>query len=163
MNKLEIEIPNDKEIDWEASARKKQIILKDKQLTYENICKELFKEDYFYLNSAGIILHTSTIDVLAYDPNNASTKHQLECIMAKNKLANVARYLNGNWTPGKTDTGHFDAYVLYITPNKEYMGYIKIANCAQNSNVLFKSKELAKQAVEILGKETIELALEPLY
>ena len=163
MSKLEIEIPTDKEVDWEASARQKQIILKDKQLTYENICKELFKKDYFYFTSNGVILHTRNINVLIYDPNNATTKHQLECIIAKNKLANVARYLNGNWTPSKNNAGHFDAYVLYVTPNKDYMGYIKISNCAQNSNVLFKSKELAKQAVEILGKETIELALEPLY
>ena len=29
MRKLEIEIPNNKEIDWEASARQKQIVFKD--------------------------------------------------------------------------------------------------------------------------------------
>lgn len=163
MNKLEIEIPTDKEVDWEASARQKQIILKDKQLTYEKICTQMFASGCWYSDSSGNILHAKRVSAVKNDPNNASSEHQLECILAKNKLANVARYLNGNWTPGKTDTGHFDAYVLYVTPNKEYMGYIKIANCAQNSNVLFKSKELAKQAVEILGKETIELALEPLY
>ena len=163
MNKLEIEIPNDKEIDWEASARQKQIILKDKQITYENICTQIFASGCWYLDSSGNISYTKHPSDAKNDPNNATTKHQLECILAKNKLANVARYLNGNWTPGKTDAGHFDAYVLYVTPNKDYIGYIKIYTCAHNSNVLFKSKELAKQAVEILGKETIELALEPLY
>jgi len=30
MNKIEIEIPVDKEVDWEASAKQKQIVLKDK-------------------------------------------------------------------------------------------------------------------------------------
>lgn len=160
MRKLEIEIPTDKEIDWEASAKQKQIIFKDKQLTYENVCKELFKNGHHFIDNAGEI---QKVSFTACDANTATTKHQLECILAKNKLANVARYLNGDWTPGKTDRGHFDAYVLYVTPNKEYLGYIKISTCAHNSNVLFKSKELAKQAVEILGKETIELALEPLY
>ena len=78
-------------------------------------------------------------------------------------LANIARYLNGEWEPNKTNTGHFDAYVLYVTPNKDYIGYLKISNCAQNSNVLFKSIELARQAIEILGEDTVKLALEPLY
>jgi hypothetical protein len=96
-------------------------------------------------------------------PNNATTKHQLECILAKNKLANVAKYLNNRWKPGKTNLGHFDAYVLFCTPNKDYIGYTKIQDCASNSNVLFKSAELAQQAIEILGEKTVRLALEPLY
>lgn len=161
MNKLKIEIPVGKEVDWEASAKQKQVVLKDKQLTYEDVCKELFNEGHYYIDYNGKPHYNFKA---AYTcPNNASNEHQLECILAKNKLANVARYLNGNWTPGKTDSRHFDAYVLYVTPNKEYLGYIKISTCAHNSNVLFKSEKLAKQAVEILGKETIELALEPLY
>ena len=161
MRKIEIEIPTDKEVDWEASARQKQIILKDKQLTYENVCKELFKKEHHFTDVNGGLCYTRESPNAC--PNNASTKHQLECILAKNKLANMAGYLNGNWEPGRTDSGHFDAYVIYTTPNKEYIGYIKINNCAQNSNVLFKSQELAQQAIEILGEEVVKLALEPLY
>lgn len=160
MNKIEIEIPNDKEIDWEASAKQKQIVFKDKQLTYEDVCAKLFAKGHYYTDGCGDINFVNWENNCS---NNASTKHQLECILAKNKLANVARYLNGNWEPGKTDLGHFDAYVLFCTPNKDYIGYVKIKDCAYNSNVLFKSQELAKQAIEILGKETIKLALEPLY
>lgn len=160
MNKIEIEIPVDKEVDWEASAKQKQIVLKDKQLTYEDVCKVLFNEGHYFIDNLGEIHEMYSP---AYDPNAATSKHQLECILAKNKLANVARYLNGDWKPGKTVLGHFDAYVLYVTPNKDYIGYIKIQNCAHNSNVLFKSMELAKQAIEILGEEIIKLALDPLY
>lgn len=163
MKKLEIEIPNNKEIDWEASAKQKQIVFKDKQLTYENVCNQLFTSEYWYSDSFGRIAHTTHANMDKYDSNNASTKHQLECILAKNMLANTARYLNGNWKPGKTDLGHFDAYVLFCTPNKDYIGYTKIQDCAYNSNVLFKSKELAQQAIKILGEETVKLALEPLY
>lgn len=163
MNKIEIEIPAGKEVDWEASAKQKQIVLKDKQLTYKDVCKELFKKEYFYFTSNGVILHTRNINVHMYDPNNATTKHQLECILAKNKLANVSRYLNGDWKPGKTNSGHFDAYVLFSTPDKDYIECVKIADCAYNSNVLFKSGELAQEAIKILGEEEIKLALEPLY
>lgn len=160
MNKIEIEIPAGKEVDWEASAAKKQIILKDKQLTYEDVCKELFKNGHYFIDTVGEI---QEVPFIPHDSNAATSRYQLGCILAKNKLANVARYLNGNWTPGKTGLGHFDAYVLFTTPNKDYIGYIKISNCSQNSNVLFKSPELAQQAIEILGEETIMLALEPLY
>jgi hypothetical protein len=160
MNKLEIEIPNNKEIDWETSAKQKQIVFKDKQLTYEDVCDSLFDKGHYHTDGSGNICFVNWINEC---PNNASTQHQLECILAKNKLANVARYLNGEWKPGKTVLGHFNAYVLYATPNKEYIGYIKIQECSHNSNVLFKSGELAKQAIEILGEETVKLALEPLY
>ena len=160
MNKIEIEIPVDKEVDWEASAKQKQIVFKDKQLTYEDVCEKLFDKGHYFIDTKGEIVYLSFAGL---DANSAFTQHQLECILAKNMLANVARYLNGDWKPGKTSSGHFDAYVLYVTPDKNYIGYVKISNCSQNSNVLFKSTKLAKQAIEILGEETIKLALEPLY
>lgn len=163
MNKIEIEIPNNKEIDWEASAKQKQIVFKNKQLTYEDVCKELFKNGYCYMDMCGNTKADGYNEIYLDNPNNATTRHQLECILAKNKLANTARYLNGEWEPGKTSFGHFNAYVLYVTPNKNYIGCVKIQECAHNSNVLFKSQELAKQAIKILGEETVKLALEPLY
>ena len=163
MNKIEIEIPDNKEIDWEASAKQKQIVFKNKQLAYENICKELFKKGYCYIGVYGDIRADGRNEDFVNESTNATTRHQLECILAKNKLANVARYLNGDWEPGKTVLGHFDAYVLYVTLNKDYIGCIKIQECAHNSNVLFKSRELAEQAIQILGEKTIKFALTPLY
>lgn len=160
MSKIEIEIPVGKEVDWEASAKQKQLVFKDKQLTYEDVCDKLFDKGHYHTDGNGDIRFVSWINDCS---NNASTKHQLECILAKNKLANVARYLNGKWKPSKTIDGHFDAYVLFATPNKNFIGYAKIHDCAYNSNVLFKSIEVAQQAIEILGEETIKLALEPLY
>lgn len=71
-------------------------------------------------------------------------------------------YLNDGWKPSYNSEGHYDAYVLYLAPDKDYIGWLKIDNCAFDSNVLFKSKELTQQAIEILGEETVNLALEPL-
>lgn len=163
MNKIEIEIPVGKEVDWEASAKQKQIVFKDKKFTYDDICQKLFRNGYCFIGTFGQIVTNGKNENYRTDPSNAKTTHQLDCILAKNKLANVARYLNGDWNPGKTVLGHFNAYVLYVTPDKNHIGYIKIQECAHNSNVLFKSAELAKQAIEILGEETVKLALEPLY
>lgn len=158
MNKLEIEIPNDKEVDWEASAKQKQIVLKNKQLTYEDVCKKLFKNGYWYAYAYEILGNGINMD-MADSPLNASTKHQLECILAKNKLANVARYLNGDWKYTVYDEG----YIIGYNALKSFYYVVKVSKSTELSNVLFKTYELAKQAIEILGKDTIRLALEPLY
>jgi hypothetical protein len=158
-NELTIEIPDGKIVDWDESKKQNKIVLKNKQLTYEDICEKLFKDDHYCIAWEGYPIGCCSG---IYNASNATTEHQLECILAKNKLANVAKYLNNGWKPDKTDLGHFDAWVLFATPNKDYIGYSQISDCAHNSNVLFKSSELAQQAIEILGEETIKLALEPL-
>lgn len=160
MNKIEIEIPNNKEIDWEASAKQKQIVFKNKQLTYEDMCKELFVNEHYYTDSNGDIglLKTAT-DC----PNNASTKHQLECILAKNKLANVARYLNGKWKSYEKSCA-VSKYIIWYNINDNRLNISKTHNyCEYTGNIIFKSEQLSQQAIEILGEETVKLALEPLY
>lgn len=157
MNKIEIEIPNNKEIDWEASAKQKQIVLKDKQLTYKDVCEELFIAGHYHTDGNGDICSVGWINAC---PNNASTQHQLECILAKNKLANVARYLNGNWRPALDETWYWLSVNIsnVITVDSWPKRY-----SSNTGKIYFKSSELAKQAIEILGEETVKLALEPLY
>lgn len=151
-NELTIEIPGNKVVDWDESKKQNKIVLKDKQLTYEDICNRL----------PGMI-DVSLFDTPSKDGNAlVANEHQLECLLAKNKLATVAKYLNDGWKPDEDYMGHFDAWFLYLTSNKNYIGYGKTDNCCENSNVLFKSFELANQALKILGEETVKLALEPL-
>ena len=158
MKELKIEIPNDKEIDWESSAKQKQIVLKNKQLTYEDVCDKLFVEGHYHTDDNGDICF---VDWTNDCPNNASTKHQLECILAKNQLANCAVCLNNGWKPNlEKDYG----YCIVLN----YYDALIIDHCAvlcshSLGKVMFKSEELAKQAIEILGEDTIKLALEPLY
>ena len=157
MNKIKIEIPVDKEVDWEASAKQKQIVFKDKQLTYENICEELFAKEHYFIDTEGNIRLVNWINDC---PNNASTQHQLECILAKNKLANVARYLNGDWRPALNETWYwlsvnFSNVIIVDSWPKSYS--------YGTGKIYFKSSKLAKQAIDILGEETVKLALEPLY
>lgn len=158
MKKLEIEIPNDKEIDWEASVRQKQIVLKDKQLTYEDVCEELFKNGHYYIDTIGEIYKE---DMPGYDSNAATSEHQLECILAKNQLANIAVHLNNGWKPNlDIDYGYcivFDSFHDFAIDHCAVL-------CVNSlGKVMFKSRELAQQAIEILGEETVKLALEPLY
>ena len=162
-NELTIEIPDGKIIDWDESKKQNKIVLKDKQLTYKDICKKLFRnKEYFYTNGAGTILSSTTSGVnrnLIFFPNNATTKHQLECILAKNQLANVAKYLNDGWKP------LYDSDIFLLIETKTGVSEYKVMNgsCASDcGSIWFKSKELARQAIEILGEETVKLALEPL-
>ena len=160
MKKLEIEIPDNKEIDWEASAKQKQIVFKDKQLTYDDICDKLFDKGHFYVDTNGKIQFINRASIC---PNNATTCFQLECILAKNKLANVARWFNANW---KWELGNHDAYVIVDKSfeESEYDFQIMRYTCyTERPNVLFKTKKAAEQAIEILGEETVKLALTPLY
>ena len=92
-NELTIEIPNGKIVDWDESKKQNKIVFKDKQLTYKDICKKLFNGEKYYTDASGEIRSANIIQYET-DPNNAITEHQLECILAKNQLANVAVYLN---------------------------------------------------------------------
>lgn len=161
MNKLEVEIPEGMEIDWQESAKQKKIVLKKKQLTYEEISNALFEEkDNYFITSFGQIL--PNIDCAKKDfPNIAASKHQLQCILAKNKLANVARYLNGDWT--KKEQEDSPNWVIFFNTLLNQIIIQKTSLYSEETNVLFKYKELAQQAIEILGEETVKLALTPLY
>lgn len=163
MNTLEIEIPEGKEIDWKESEKQNRIVLKDKQLTYKNICEKLFvNKEFFFTNNTGVIESSSPVsdEYLANAANNSTSYHQLECILAKNMLANTAKYLNDGWDPTNTEnimyylSMNLDKHI-FVTSSTIYDGHYL-------SNILFKSKELAKQAIEILGEKIIKLALTPL-
>ena len=155
-NELTIEIPEGKEIDWDESKKQNKIVLKDKQLTYRNICDVLFEGGHYYINGISDIEHSYTNPYFA---NTALTEHQLECILAKNKLANVAVYLNGGWKPAIEETAW---YIISYGHNKIDIVCDYIGNSHCSSRIIFKSEELAQQAIEILGEETVKLALEPL-
>ena len=158
-NELTIEIPDGKIVDWDESKKQNKIVLKDKQLTYKDVCRKLFLGyGWFFTDAEGGIHHTLGGDAYSC-ANNSAAKHQLECILAKNKLANVAKYLNGEWKPAVEDTAWY--IISYGNNNIDIVNdYFQHSSCS--SRIIFKTKELAQQAIKILGEETVKLALEPL-
>jgi hypothetical protein len=124
------------------------------KLTYEDVAKSLFEDKKsYYINNDGEIDSIKNLISKTKDPNNSTTKEQLESILALNKLCNVAKYLNGGWMPDK-DNSPTSIFVNYIN-DKLMVGYTSIGH----SNVHFKNKELALLAIEILGEEEIRKAL----
>lgn len=154
---LEIEVPQGYEIDKEQSSFEKIVFKKvEEKLTYSDIAEKLFAfNGHYYINDDGRIMKTS---IGWRCPNVAPTEHQLKRLLAINKLMNVAYYLNDDWKPDWNDIEQGKFYIYYSNVSET----IEIDyNCVCNSGeVYFKSKELAEQAVEILGEETIKLALD---
>lgn len=157
MNKeLKIVAPEGYEVDKEKSTFEKIVFKKvKKKLTYEKIAEKLFQyENHYYIDSNGKIKKTLSG---WYCPNAAPTEHQLQRLLAINKLINVAYYLNDDWKPNWDDDTQEKYFVFYNHASKTIeIEYNKICN---SEVTYFKSTELAEQAIEILGEETIKLAL----
>lgn len=146
-NELTIKIPKGKIVDWDESKKQNKIVLKDKQLTYEDVCNKLQDMiDRINIPLSGTLYGKGNVLV--------ANVHQLECILAKNQLANVAIYLNSLSDETTAKYYIYNGFNLNVQQLVEPKFNIGL--------VMFKSAELAQQAIEILGEETVKLALEPL-
>lgn len=134
------------------------------KLTYEDVARELFieKKVYYFawdedetLSSA---IHCKGEDWYKASLNCTSKMQGLK-IKAINMLLNVAKYLNGDWKPDWENETEAKWYIE-IMENEIDIDYT--LNC--NSRIVyFRTEELAKQAIQILGEETIKLALSSDY
>lgn len=157
MNKeLQIIAPEGYEIDKENSTLEKIVFKKvEEKLTYEQVADKLFKnKNHYYTDEDGTVIKSN---IGWQCPNVAPTEHQLEKLLAINKLMNVAHYLNNGWEPNWTDKSTRKYCLYYNHIVKKIL--IDWSYEFQNTIVYFKSRELAEQAIEILGEETIKLAL----
>ena len=148
--------PEGYEVDKENSTFEKIVFKKVKEkLTYEKVAEKIFQNEYhYYIDEDGNILTTS---VDWHCPNVATTANQLERVLAINKLMNIAYYLNDGWKPNWDDDTQEKYFVFYNHKSKTIeIEYNKICN---SEVTYFKSKELAEQAIEILGEETLKIAL----
>lgn len=153
VNEIKIDVPEGTEAYLENNTIKFKPI--EKKLTYRDIAKELFKyKKTYYTDAYCNIKSIDVADVSCYDANNCTSEKQLKKLLAINQLMNVAKYLNGDWQPDWNNRSEIKHYIsLY--------GGINIYRTTDFHclDIYFKSKELAEQAVGILGEETIRLAL----
>lgn len=91
---IKIKVPEGYEIDKENSTfeciKFKSI---KKELTYEDVAKELFSGVCYYTNRHGEIVTTTGLTATE-DKNNATNRKQLERLFALNQLLNIAEYYN---------------------------------------------------------------------
>lgn len=156
---LKIQIPEGYEIDKENSTFE-CIKFKRKELTYDDIAKELFHEkELSYINQFGEINTTTSLEgeESFKCPNNCTSWTQAEKLLAINKLMNVAKYLNGSRRYAQKTGKYKTGYYIIIDENDS----IKVDYACINGRdiIYFNSRENAERAIKILGKDTIKLAL----
>lgn len=152
---IKITPPEGYEIDKENSTFE-CIKFKKKSLTYEDIAKELFYRKRVTFVGIDEVGYSFCDNTTYKDASNATSKKQGEKLLAINKLMNVAKYLNGDWKPDWDNTEELKHYIWVSSSKSLTIGWHK---CNFNSVVYFKSETLAQQAIDILGEDTIRLAL----
>lgn len=155
---FKIQVPEGYEIDKENSTfeciKFKPI---KKTTTYKDVAKELFSEKWAYYVREDGRIGNCFLTTGFLNGNNCISLKQAEKLIAINKLMNVAKYLNGDWHPD-WDKPQEKKYYIKVDAYP-YNLKVDFNLCYRDGNIYFKSEELAKQAIEILGEDTIKLAL----
>ena len=128
------------------------------KLTYEDVAKVLFiGRDCYYTDFGGAIRKTEADYKDYQSAGYCTSQKQAEKLLAINKLLNVAKFLNKDWKPdeidGKLWTIGIEKYSKTIIPVE--VG----AYDFRTEIVYFRTEDLTKQAVAILGEDTMRLAL----
>lgn len=154
---VKVKVPEGYEIDRENSTFE-CIKFKPKKLTYRDVAKALFRgKVVHYMDQCGRVskIYLPENDEQYSDPNNCVSRKQVGKLIAFNKLINVAKYLNGDWTPNFSD---YTVSKFFIKLEEENLAIIAYG-VTNFGSPCFRTRELAEQAIEILGEETVRLAL----
>lgn len=147
---LKIEAPEGYEVDWDNSSmntiRFKPI---KKKITYEDVIINI------RATNIGVSIQFGLTKI--GEDYFVTSEEQLQQLLALNKLINVANYLNGNWEPDFTNIEKKKWFIDYDFD--ELILSTDFTYIYRHSHAYFKSKELAYQAIEILGEEEIKKAL----
>lgn len=150
MKEVKIQIPEGYEIDKENSTFELirfKLIEKpiEKFITYEDICSEIFKDGLgCYIDGNGDV----SFNVKEYerDKNNATTKKQLERLLALNQLLNIAEYYNKLHT--MTSVVYIVFTIMYSKIDKIY--YISTSSTTYlcGIKVFFNRREDAQAVID---------------
>ena len=147
---VKIQVPEGYEIDKEKSTFEcVKFKHMNKNITYEDVCDTIFKNDYCYFidEDGGIYLYTTADknnpDPNKLDPNNAPNDRQLKRLLALNKLFNIAVYYNT-----KVEI-LCDLYLIcYNTIKEEYEIVCNDSEFRFGSHVCFYRKEDAQLVID---------------
>lgn len=128
-----------------------------KKQSYGDIAVALFNGKQTYFIDVDGKISNDWLTTSCCDPNNCTSLKQGQKLMAYNKLMNVAKYLNDG------ETVEYGYYIcMYENAVTEDVS-IGVANDTiggiRKGCINFKTEKLARQAIEILGEDTIKLAL----
>ena len=135
-------------IEGEAEAPSKE---EEKPITYDDILKELFLDKTAYwLCDKNNILEGKQNYSSYEDSVNCTTRAQVKRCAAFNKLQNIAKYLNNGWKP------NFDRNQANWNIIKDNGTFIAMHTMVLNKAcVYFKSENLTKEAIRLMGEESL--------
>lgn len=118
-------------------------------ITYDDICKKLFFNKTAYW-VRGKNIEEGVIRESYNDIDNCTSVAQVKRVVAFNKLQNIAKYLNKGWKPNFC-IGDKKWDII-----KEGEGfspkYIRMIN---DANIYFRDKDLADEAIRLMGEESL--------
>lgn len=121
-----------------------------KPITYDEVIKELYYGKTAYWVGSTRISYAITNENSYNDINNCASEAQCKRMVAFNKLQNIAKYLNKGWKPnfciGDKKWG--------IIKEEEGFSpkYIRMIN---DANIYFRDKDLANEAIRLMGEESL--------
>lgn len=121
-----------------------------KPITYDDVLKELYYGKTAYWVGSTRILYAITNENSYNDINNCASEAQVKRYAAFNKLQNIAKYLNKGWKPDFTYSSNY-------TICKDCTGkYSFLTNCTyQAGAIYFKTEELAREAIRLMGEASL--------
>lgn len=150
--------PEGYKLDKERSTLDNLVFIED--INYNYISKKLFNNKIiYYITSDGYISQANPSSASSHmiDKNNCTSEKQAKKLLAINQLMNIAKYLNNGWKPNWDDDNE-KKYTISLDRNNKKINItwnVLVNKCP----VYFKTEELAQKAIDILGEETIKLAL----
>ena len=118
-------------------------------ITYDDICKKLFFNKTAYW-VRGNNIEEGVIRESYNDRDNCTSMAQVKRVVAFNKLQNIAKYLNKGWKPDFCSSEKKWAIIKGVEGFSPK--YIMMTN---DTNVYFKSKDLANEAISLMGEESL--------
>lgn len=119
-------------------------------ITYDDICKELFldKKTYWLGNKKTNYLYSDEYNY--NDLNNCISMAQAKHVAAFIKLQNIAKYLNDGWCP---DFCNYEKKWAIVKEGGNF--YPKYNQMVNDGSVYFQNEALTNEAIEIMGKESL--------
>ena len=119
-------------------------------ITYDDVLKELYYKKTAYWVSSSNIKHATTGEGSYNDINNCASEAQCKRMVAFNKLQNIAKYLNNGWYPDFPGSNNYTICKNYAC------GYSLIGNRkCQAGAIYFRTKDLANEAIRLMGEESL--------
>lgn len=121
-----------------------------KPITYDEVLKELYYGKTAYWVGSTRISYAITNENSYNDINNCASEAQCKRMVAFNKLQNIAKYLNKGWKPNFCIG---DKKWCIIKEGEGFSPkYIRMIN---DANIYFRDKDLANEAIRLMGEESL--------